>query len=222
MRVTVLGAHGRTGRLVVEESLRRGHPVTALVRDPGRLAVADQRVRVVAGDVRDPAAVRGAVEGSDAVISALGPSGKDRTLHRELAPALIAAMSAAGVRRFVGISGAGVDAPDDAKGARDRVASRLMHVFGAAMVADKEAERAAWAASTLDWTLVRPPRLVDGPATGRVLSDAVRTSGSMRISRADLARFVVDQLTDPSYVGAAPVVAAATRRSRSRPGGPPG
>lgn len=209
MQVTVLGATGRTGRLVVEEALRRGYVVTAQVRDPAKLGELAARVRVVPGDVRDVAVLREAVQGADAVVSALGPVGKEPTLHRDLAPRLIAAMRAAGVRRFVGVSGAGVDAPGDRKSRRDRIVSRLIHLLGGDVVRDKEQEREIWAASGLDWTLVRAPRLGDGPATGRIAHDAVRTQRSTKISRADLAAFLLDQAAGGGYVGAAPFVASA-------------
>lgn len=208
MKVTVLGATGRTGRHVVEELLRRGHPVTALARDPGKLGPLAGRVSVVTGEARDAAALAAAVTGADAVLSALGPVGKDRTLHTDVAPRLVEAMRSAGVRRFVGISGAGVDAPGDRKSRRDRIISKLVHVFGGAVAQDKERERETWAASGLDWTLVRPPRIVDGPGTGEVAHDAVHTQRSTKITRPDLARFLVDQLEDARYVGALPFVAA--------------
>lgn len=209
MRVTVLGATGRTGRQVVAEARRRGHDVTVLVRDPAKLGELADGVTVVPGDARDEAALRRAVRGAQAVLSALGPHGSEADLHRVVAPRLVEAMRDAGVRRFVGVSGAGVDAPGDAKPLRDRVVSRIMHVVGRGVVQDKERERETWAASGLDWTLARPPRLTDRPGTGQVVSDPARTPRSTTLPRADLARFVLDQLEDDRYVGAAPFVASA-------------
>jgi putative NADH-flavin reductase len=205
MKVAVLGATGRTGRLVVDELLRRGHTVVALVRDPARAALPEP-VRLEPGDARDPAALRDLVTGTDAVVSALGPAGGDRTLHREVAPLLRGVARAAGVRRFVGISGAGIDVPGDAKALRDRVVSALIQRLGGDAARDKADEHRAWAGSDLDWTLVRPPRLVDGPATGRVEHSAHRSPRRTKITRADLARFVVDCVEQDLYVREAPLV----------------
>ncbi len=208
MKVAVLGATGRTGRLVVAELVRRGHEVRALVRDPAR-GVFGAGVAVVTGDVRAQADLRALLAGVDAVVSALGPRRGDRTLHRDVAPVLVEAMRDAGVDRYVGISGAGMDAPGDAKSRRDRVVSTLMQRLGGSMVADKAGEYAVWAASGLDWTLVRPPRLTDAAATGRVEHAPHTSPRGTAIGRADLAVFVVDCVVLRFYVGDAPLIAAA-------------
>lgn len=206
MRVAVLGATGATGRLVVEELARRRHDVTALVRTVPTGEVRD--VRWVQGDARDPSGVADLVQGAGAVVSALGPRKGDATLHRDVTPHLASAMQAAGVRRFVGVSGAGIDVPGDRKSTRDRLISALVRRFGGEAVRDKAVERELWAATDLEWTLVRPPRLVDGPATGAVEHAAATSPKRTSISRADLAAFVVDLVERPDYVRQAPLVAA--------------
>ncbi|CAA9421511.1 MAG: hypothetical protein AVDCRST_MAG35-2020 [uncultured Quadrisphaera sp.] len=205
MRVALLGSTGRTGRLVAAELTRRGHQVVALVRDPAR---APTGVVPVVGEADDPTALARVLEGAGAVVSALGPSGKDPDLHRRTAAVLVPAMTAAGVRRFVGVSGAGVDAEGDRKRRRDRVISGLMHVLARATVEDKEAEMAAFAASDLEWTFVRPPRLGDGPATGDVESDPHVSTRSTRMSRADLAVHLADVLEQGLHVRRAPFAAS--------------
>ena len=206
MQVAVLGATGGTGRLLVGELLRRGHEVVALVRDPSTAGL-PEAVRTVHGTARDRGAAGALLVGRDAVVSALGPRRGDTTLHREAAAVLVDAMRLSGVRRFVGVSGAGVDVPGDAKRRRDRVISALVQRLGGEGVRDKALEQQVWAASGLDWTLVRPPRLRDGPATGRVEHSASSSARATSITRADLASFVVDCAEQGWYVGAAPLVA---------------
>ena len=205
MRVAVLGATGATGRLVVDELVRRGHDVAAL----GRAVPAGgaPSVRWLEGDARDASAVGELVAGTDAVLSALGPRPGDARLHRDVTPLVVTAMQAAGVRRFVGVSGAGIDVPGDRKSRRDRLISALVRRFGGEAVRDKAAERELWAATDLDWTLVRPPRLVDGPATGRLEHAASASPRRTTLSRADLAVFCVDLVERPDYVRQAPLVA---------------
>ncbi|MCH8560632.1 MULTISPECIES: NAD(P)-dependent oxidoreductase [unclassified Nesterenkonia] len=206
MNVTVLGGTGRTGRLLVEELLRRGHQVTALVRDPDR---APEHARVVIGDSRDPQALAEALVGAEAVISTLGPARKQNQLHRQTVEQLVPAMRMAGVRRYIGISGAGVDADGDCKSRRDRVISAAMGLFARSLVADKTVELATWQDTELNWTLVRPPRLMDGPATGGVEHDAHVSTRSTGMRRTDLAIFLTDVLDQEIYVRQAPF--AATR-----------
>ena len=191
----------------MQELVRRGHDVTVVVRDASRAPAG--AARVVIGDAAQGTVLADAVTGADAVVSVLGPTAKDPDLHRRTVAALVPAMRAAGVARFVGISGAGVDAPGDRKRRRDRVISRLMKTFGGALVADKAGELAAWQSSGLEWTLVRPPRLADGPASGSVEHDAHVSTSSTRMTRGDLAAFLVDVLEDGLYMGQAPF--AATR-----------
>jgi uncharacterized protein YbjT (DUF2867 family) len=209
MKIGVLGATGRTGRPLVEELLRRGHDVTVLVRSPGKLGALNDRVTVVTGDSRDAAALARLVAGADAVVSALGPVDKDPTLHRETAARLVPAMEAAGVDRFVGVSGAGIDVPGDRKSRRDTVISWLIQRLGGDVVEDKPAEYAVWAGGALTWTLVRPPRLQDGPATGRVEHDAHRSPRRTSITRGDLAAFLADVVEQGLYPRQAPLVATA-------------
>ena len=210
MNVAVLGATGRTGRNLVTELLARGHNVAVLVRDPARLDPASaSRVRVVIGDSRTPADLDQLLTGTDAVISALGPTGKEPALHRDTAAALIPAMTAAGITRFVGISGAGIDAPGDQKSNGAKIISWLIQNIGRAVAADKRHELDLITASDLDWTLVRPPRLQDGPATGHVEHDAHRSTASTRITRGDLAVFLADCLDQDLYPPQAPFVATA-------------
>ncbi|MGS0687567.1 NAD(P)-dependent oxidoreductase [Nakamurella sp. GG22] len=211
MIVAILGATGRTGQLVVQDLLARGHQARVLVR---RAVSAPADTCAVVGDARDPAALRSLVDGCDVVISALGPIGGDRRLHREVAPLLIAAMTEMGVSRFIGISAAGIDVPGDCKSRRDRIVSAMIRAFGGDAAADKVIEYWAWRDSGLDWTLVRPPRLQDGPATGWIDHDAHISTRSTKITRADLAAFIAGLVDGSAYQRQAPFVATSRQMVR--------
>ncbi|PFG43368.1 putative NADH-flavin reductase [Isoptericola jiangsuensis] len=210
MNIALLGATGRTGRHTLATALDRGHTVTVLTRDPARLPDAVRsRVATVVGEATDPAALARLLDRADAVVSALGPRAKEHDLHTRTARALVEIMQASGPRRFVGVSGAGIDVPGDQKAGKDVAISWLIRTLGGAVVKDKPAEHAVWAASGLDWTLVRPPRLVDGPPTGHLEHDAHRSTRSTTILRSDLGAFLVDVVEQDLYVGVAPFVATA-------------
>ncbi|MGB8385133.1 MAG: NAD(P)H-binding protein [Dermatophilaceae bacterium] len=208
MKIAVLGATGRTGHYLVEELMRRGHDLTVLVRSPARLGPLAERVTVVEGSSTDSDALDRAVAGADAVVSALGPAGKQPRLHRETAAALIPTMQRHGIRRYVGVSGAGIDVPGDRKGIPDRLISGLVRRFGGEMANDKVIEYGLFAASDLDWTLVRPPRLRDGEPSGATHHDATRP-GKTWVRRADLSAFLADVVEQGSYVRQAPFVSTA-------------
>ena len=208
MRLLIFGASGPLGRAITTAALAAGHQVTAFVRTPGRLG-SHPGLREVAGDVLDAQAVAEAVPGHDAVISALGhgrPSPAGHDLHPGTAH-IIAAMKAAGVSRLIWISSHGVG---DARGHSGFL---FEHIFVPwqlrAEFADKERQEALVTASDLDWTIIRPARLTNGPATGRLraqprLPVTIRDS----ISRADLAQFLLGELKDGTHLLTAPTIAA--------------
>jgi uncharacterized protein YbjT (DUF2867 family) len=212
MKIALIGATGRTGAPALTTALDRGHDVTVLVRDPAKLpAETRPRVRVVVGDVTDPAALTQLLDDADAVVSALGPTGKQADLHTRAARALVEIMSTRGPRRFVGVSAAGIDVPGDRKAPKDKVISWLIRKLGGPVAQDKPVEYAVWAASGLDWTLVRPPRLVDGPGGHRLEHHVHRSTRSTKITRADLGTFLIDTVEGNLYPQSAPFVATASR-----------
>jgi uncharacterized protein YbjT (DUF2867 family) len=208
MNLLVFGATGPLGRCVVEAALSAGYRVTVFARTPGRLG---QRpgLREVIGDVLDARAVAAAVPGHHAVISALGhsrPSPAGRDLHPG-ASCIIEAMNAAGVRRLIWISSHGVG---DSRGHSGFMFERIVVPLRLrAEFADKERQEALVIASDLDWTIIRPARLTDGPATRRLRAQP-RLPISIRdsISRADVAEFVLTELDHGNHLLSAPTVAA--------------
>ena len=208
MKILIFGASGPLGRAITQAALEAGHQVTAFVPSPGRLG-SHARLREVAGDVLDASSVAAAVPGHDAVISALGqarpfPAGHD--LHPGTAH-IIAAMNAAQVSRLIWISSHGVG---DARGYSGFLFERIFAPRRLrAELADKERQEALVTGSDLDWTIIRPARLTNGPATGRLqaqprLPVTIRDS----ISRADVAQFVLGELKDGTHLLTAPTIAA--------------
>lgn len=202
-KIVILGAAGRTGRLIADEALRAGHHVTAAVRNPAELPAG---IRVVRADVRDPASLRDAVDGQDAVISAVGPPGrKSLNLYSDGARATVTAMRDTGVRRFLGISSVGVrhDDPHFAWWYR-----ALVRPIAADLYADMKRMEDIVRATDLDWTFVRPTYLQDREPTGAFrVTDNSTPAGGWRITRTDLARFIVGELERRRFPRAAPSLA---------------
>ncbi|GAA3581656.1 SDR family oxidoreductase [Kribbella ginsengisoli] len=203
-KVTVFGAGGGTGRQIVEEARSAGHEVTAAVRDPAKVTL--DGVRVVAADIRDAASVQAAVAEQDAVVSAVGAPGRRALgLYSEGGRSLVAAMESAGVDRLIAITSAGVRHDDPSFPLWYRLAARtLMREQYGDMARLEEIVRA----SNLEWTLVRPTRLVDEePAGDYRVQDAATPKGGSQVSRAELARFIVGELDKREWIKATPTVA---------------
>lgn len=207
----VFGANGATGHVIVEEALRAGHSVTAAVRDPVAFRAVPAEIRgarlsVVRADVRDVDSVRAVVTGQDAVISAIGPAGgRADGLYSAGARALVSAMVECGVDRLVALSSSGVRQDDPNHPLWYRVVARtlLAELYG-----DMRRMEDIVRDSPIDWTFVRPARIVDEPPTGAYRAlDGLNPRGGTSVSRVDLARFVVDAVYDEHWSRGRPTVA---------------
>lgn len=205
MKVVVLGAGGGVGRCVVRAAVARGDEVVAAART--RTSV-PEGVEYRMLDVRDAEAVDEVLVGADAVVWCVGvtkKSGPD--VGRVAMPEVIASAARQGVKRIVGVSGAGVTLPGDVKGRGARFVSGLTHRFARDLVDDKYGEYEALASSSMSWTQVRPPRLSDGPATGRwVLTTQAPGLNAAAVSRADLAQAMLLLTNDDQWASQAPFI----------------
>lgn len=206
MRLTIFGASGQTGRLVLGQALAARHDVSVMVRNPAKLGPAGDRVRVVQGAADQPQAIREAVEGSSAVISTMGAG--QGTLAA-FGPSLVSAMRSAGVTRLVALAGASIAVRGDRRSLSHALLRAITRFLARDVLADGERHVAEVMASSLDYTLVRPPRLTNGSATGHVRHGTRLRVGPMSsISRADLAAFMLAAATDGAYWREAPLVAS--------------
>lgn len=203
----VLGATGGTGRLIVSQALAQGYDVAALVHSPEKGGDL-QGANVIVGDARDERALREALKGRDAVVSALGTAAspfREVTLLSVATRALVSAMKVEQVSRLVCITGIGAG---DSAGHGGFVFDHLIfplllrHVY-----ADKNRQEAIVRDSGLDWVLIRPSILNDKPGRGtiRALTDLSGFHGGT-ISRQDVATFVVRQLRADTWLRQAPLI----------------
>ncbi|MCL7455294.1 MAG: SDR family oxidoreductase [Anaerolineae bacterium] len=207
MRLAIFGATGRTGKLLVAQALEAGHEVVALVRTPSKLAIEDERLSLIQGDVQDPAQVQSAIAGSDAVLSVLGPTSNEPTYEVSRGMANItAAMEAHGVRRLVQSVGAGIRDPRDQPRLFDRLIKIALNLFSRHVYEDMGRTAEIIRASDLDWTLVRVPMLTGDPVQGDLKVGYLGQGVGPRVTRAALAAFMLQQVEDTTYVHEAPVI----------------
>jgi putative NADH-flavin reductase len=208
-RITVLGATGPTGQLIVADALERGLHVTVLARNPMKVSVRHERLEIVEGDALDARSVAKAIEGRDAVVSSLGVpyTFKPVSIYSAGAANIIAAMSAARARRVIAITSGGTYPGRDPETPFffERILKPLFHTLYDDMRRLEELlER-----SDLEWTVLRPARLTNSLRSGgvRVVPGAYSVPGLGTTTRRDLARVAVDAIesSDLSRVGAAVV-----------------
>jgi len=195
MKLIVFGATGGIGSHVVEQALSAGHEVTAIARHPSAVTLRHEHLEVIQGDVLDPDTIRDAIEGKDAVVSAvgardLGPT----TVYSEGVANIMKAMRAAHVRRILCISASGLEPGPWWQ----RLFARLfLWRILKNMYTDLVRMESEVRASGMDWTIVRPPALTNGPRTGHyqtVINQHL--AHGLRLSRADTADYIVNHLKD--------------------------
>jgi len=198
MRLSILGATGGTGRALIRQARERGHEVTAFVRSPQKLGPLADRVTVRQGNPQSVAELRTVLPGHDAVVSALGPPGPGpTTILRAGARSTVEAMRTVGPRRLIVVSAAVLF--DDLG-----VLGGLLRRTLLKNVAEDSAEMERIVmASGLDWTIARPPRLTNGPLTGRYRVENGHLpdrSALASISRADVAHFLLSELEHRAHI----------------------
>ncbi len=195
MKVIVFGATGKTGIHVCREALEQGHEVTAFTRSAGKIEGQVTDLQVAQGDVTDAESVAASVAGHDVAIVALGSNGlRDRTTLSAGTRNVVNGMMKHGVGRLVVLSAAGVG---ESWKQTPWLAKIMFRTLLRNIYADHVAQESAVMESSLDWTIVRAAILKDGSATGDYTASNEGKVG--HINRADVARFMVQQLDDAAY-----------------------
>lgn len=203
MRVIIFGATGSLGKHITAQALKAGHHVTGFARRAESLAINHEHLKKVNGDIMDAMQVQQALSGHDAVIVAVG-AGARGEVRATGTTNVIEGMRQEGVRRLIALSTLG------AGGSRDKLNFFWRYImFGFLLsraMADHEQQELAVRNSGLDWTIVRPAAFTDdslpSPFHHGSLDDVVNLA--LKVSRKDVARFMVNQVTDTNYLFAAP------------------
>ena len=203
MKIVIFGAAGASGRELVEQALAQGHEVTAFARNPAAVLIENPKLKVVQGDALDAARVAEAVAGRDAVLFAIGINRRSTmTVCTDATRNIIAAMNEHNVRRFVVLSAYGASETKDTA-----LYSKVLRSLIGKRVMDKDRQEELIRASGLDWVLVRPPLLTNGARRSRYRTGfdiPIKLFSS--VSRADVAEFMLRQLTDDTYLNQAPTI----------------
>lgn len=207
MKLLVLGGTGRTGGPLLMQALQRGHSVTALARDPAKLANQDPQIRVVKGDVMDVDTLAPAFRSHDAILATLTSGSRSYGPVRFFTDSvrnIVAAMEQADVKRIVYVTSGGVEKNDPVHGL---IMKLIVHPLLRYVYEDMGRAEQYLAATSVDWTVVRPPYLTDGPFTGKYrISERFAPPKGTRLSRADLAHFMLEAL-QPEYIRKLPSIA---------------
>lgn len=210
MKVLIFGATGGTGKHLVTQALEQGHEVTAFVRDPARLQIHHPKLSFIKGDILNASSVAQAVKGHDAVLSSIGmPANKTGVLRSQGTQHIVTAMEQAGIKRFVCQTSLGY-------GDSVKTLDRTPFIFKYLVVpfllkkgfADHALQEENIRRSQLDWVIVRPGNLTDGALTKQYRHGFAASDPAIKVkvSRADVADFMLKQLTSDVYLRKTPGV----------------
>ena len=198
MKLAIFGGTGKTGVHLLKKALDAGHDVTALARDPGKMAMQHERLKVVQGDATDAEAVEKTIAGSEAVLSALGQ-------QPVIINNILASMKKNGVKRLVVSAGAGVPDPNDKPQPINHIISFIIKTLSRKAYYDALEQNEIIRASDVDWTICRAPRLVDEPE-GPYQTTYVGKEMSTTLARESFAGFILNQVQDTDFIRKAPVL----------------
>ena len=200
MKILILGATGPTGQHLFKQALEQRHQVTALVRNPSKISIAHEKLTIIAGDVLDKNIVLKALAGQDAVISTLGKgqSLSSSDLITDAVNILIPAMNEMQIKRLIFLSGFGAG---ETLVQASLIQKIIFKTFLHNIYRDKAKAEQTIRSSNLDWTLVYPVKLNNKPATGNYKAgERFTMKGSPEISRADVADFMLTQLSSNLFL----------------------
>lgn len=204
--IAVIGGTGKSGKYLVSKLIRQQISIRLLLRNPGNFYIKSPLVSTVLGDVRNYASVHAFTQGCKAVISTLGQPKNESTIFSQATKNIIKAMDEHHCKRYIVTTGLSVDTPFDKKNQQTQFATDWMKNNYPETTFDKQVEYTALTESNIDWTLVRLPLIDLTDVTGKINLSTENCPGD-KIGAANLAQFLIDQLTDDTYLMKAPFIA---------------
>ncbi len=206
MKIAIFGGTGKTGQHLVQQTLDAGHEVVMLARNPATFTIQHPNLTVLQGDILDAERVEATIQGVAAVMSVLGPrSNKPEFVISRGTDHILNAMKRHNVRRIIISAGAGVRDPLDKPKFIDHLFGFLLNLLSKNAVEDMKQVVAKVRHSDRDWSVIRVPMLTDQPSQDTLKVGYVGDITS-RLSRADMAAFMLKQLDDNTYLRKAPAI----------------
>jgi uncharacterized protein YbjT (DUF2867 family) len=215
MKIAILGSTGFVGKILIHTAVASGYKVKTLARNPEKLSDIRDKVKIIQGSVFDPSAVEATIEGTEAVLSTIGPPQRnpgDPELYEKAMKDIVRIMVKHGIKRYIHIGGAAhAGGENDSWPLNRRFLRLFLMLLGKPILIAKHLEWEVLKLSDLDWTLVRPPRIANEEATGNLSADE-KNLKSLKVSVRDLTDFILEQVDSTEWIRKAPLVSSGKRR----------
>jgi len=206
LKVAVIGGTGKSGKYLVKQLMDQGFSFKILLRNPENFSNNSPLVEIVKGDARDPIAVRSLISGCQAVISTLGQPKGETSIFSQATGNVIQSMNELNVNRYIVTTGLNVDTEFDNKSPKTKFATEWMKTNYPETTFDKQEEYNILSRSNVDWTLLRLP-LIEQTDSRSKISVSLEDCPGDKISSTDLAQFLIEQLSDKSFIRKSPFIA---------------
>lgn len=211
MKVTILGSTGFVGKILIHKAVAAGYQVKTLARNSEKLEDIRDKIEIIQGSVFDPSAVEAAIEGTEAVLSTIGPPQRNPgnpELYEKAMKDIVRIMDRHEIKRYIHIGGAGHAGGENESWPLNRRFLRLfLSLFSKPILVAKQLEWEVLKASDLDWTLVRPPRIANEEAKGNLSADE-KNLKSLKVTVGDLTDFILEQTTSKNWIRKAPLLSS--------------
>jgi putative NADH-flavin reductase len=206
IKIAILGGGGRTGKYLVTQLLRQGYNIKLLLRSPENFQLESPFIEIIKGDAIDAEAIRSLVQGCQAVISTVGQRKDEPLVASQATMNILKAMTEYGIKRYILVAGLNVDTPFDKKSPETITATEWMKMTFPVIHADRQKTYSILSTSDVNWTLVRVPFIEFTDTKGETIVSLEDCRGN-KISANDIATFVIEQLSDETYVKKSPFIA---------------
>lgn len=203
--IAIIGGTGRAGKFLAKSAIKKGYSVRILVRTPKKSLLNDPNITLIEGDARNPDVILSLLSGCHAVINTFGQPNKAVPLYSEITSLVIQTMKELEIKRYIGVTGGSLDIDGDKKSVLNKIGAIVFRILYAEMMEDKRKELHLLQASKLDWTLIRLPFVKENEKSKVIKEDDFDMPG-FKISSRDIARFMIEQLHNPSYIGKTPFI----------------
>lgn len=204
-RIAVLGGGGRTGKYIVTQLLSQGYSLRLLLRSPEDFQLESPDIEIVKGDAIDFDAIRSLIVDCQAVINTVGQRNNERLIASQATLNVLKAMSEFGIQRYILVAGLNVDTPFDKKSEQTIAATEWMKMNFPLIHADRQKTYSILSTSDVNWTLVRVPFIEFTDVRSKTLVSLEDCPGN-KIGAADIACFVIEQLSADSYIKKSPFI----------------
>ena len=211
MKVAILGSTGFVGKILIHKAVAAGYQIKTLARHPEKLYDICEKIEIIQGSVFDPSAVEATIEGTEAVLSTIGPPQRNPGNPEPYEKAMIdivRIMDKHGIKRYIHIGGAVHEGGENETWNFNRKCLRFfLSLFGKQILVAKQLEWEVLKSSDLDWTLIRPPRIVNGSDSGSIFVDE-KNLISLKVGVEELTDFILKQISSKEWIKKAPLISS--------------